>query len=53
MSMEPAFAALAGVLVLGQHLRLATGIALIMVVMASLGTTVLSRTARSQPPPLG
>jgi inner membrane transporter RhtA len=52
MSMEPAFAALAGVLVLGQHLGLATGIALIMVVVASLGTTVLAG-RKEQPPPLG
>ncbi len=52
MSLEPAFAALAGVLVLGQHPKLATGIALVMVVIASIGTTLRSG-RREQPPPLG
>jgi len=40
MSLEPAFAALAGVLVLGQRLHLRTVAALVMVVVASAGTTI-------------
>ena len=52
MSIEPAFAALAGVLVLGQRLRLATGVALVMVVIASIGTT-LQAGRQEHPPPLG
>ena len=40
MSLEPAFAALAGVLVLGQPLYLRTSVAILMVVIASAGTTV-------------
>ncbi|MDQ1734834.1 MAG: inner rane transporter RhtA [Pseudonocardiales bacterium] len=43
MSLEPAVAALAGVLVLGQALRLNTTIALIMVVLASAGSTLTGR----------
>jgi len=40
MSLEPAFAALAGVLVLSQRLHLRTLAALAMVVIASAGTTI-------------
>jgi inner membrane transporter RhtA len=40
MSLEPAFAALAGVLVLGQRLQPRTFAALVMVVVASVGTTI-------------
>lgn len=42
MSLEPAFAALAGVIVLGQHLTGVLLLALMMVVVASVGTTVTS-----------
>jgi inner membrane transporter RhtA len=52
MSLEPGFAALAGVLVLGQRLRPSTLLALVMVVAASVGTTVMS-TGRPDLPPLG
>lgn len=50
MSLEPAVAALAGMLLLGQPLRLVTLIAIVMVVAASIGTTVTSRTT-SEPEP--
>jgi inner membrane transporter RhtA len=40
MSLEPAFAALAGVLVLSQRLHVRTVAALVMVVVASAGTTI-------------
>jgi len=50
MSLEPAFAALAGVLVLGQRLRPSTLAALLMVVAASAGTTLES--GRRTPPSL-
>jgi inner membrane transporter RhtA len=43
MSLEPAFAALAGVIVLSQHLTGILLIALVMVVTASVGTTVTGR----------
>lgn len=49
MSLEPGFAALAGILVLGQRLRLGTLAALVMVVAASAGTTLHG--SRSMPPP--
>lgn len=42
MSLEPAFAALAGVLVLGQPLSGVLALAIVMVVAASVGTTVTS-----------
>ncbi|MFN2518826.1 MAG: DMT family transporter [Jatrophihabitantaceae bacterium] len=45
MSLEPAVAALAGVLVLSQHLTGVLLLALAMVVAASVGTTVVSRAA--------
>jgi inner membrane transporter RhtA len=65
MSLEPAFAALAGVLVLGQRLHLRTSVAIAMVVIASAGTTIeasrsaarrsrsASLAAAGPPPPLG
>jgi inner membrane transporter RhtA len=65
MSLEPAFAALAGVLVLDQRLHLRTSVAIAMVVIASAGTTIeASRSAArrdgsadlaaaSRPAPLG
>jgi len=43
MSLEPAVAALAGVIVLGQALHLRTALALDMVVTASAGTTLAGR----------
>lgn len=43
MSLEPAVAALAGVLVLSQHLSAVLLIALVMVVAASVGTTIAGR----------
>jgi inner membrane transporter RhtA len=44
MSLEPAVAALAGVLVLGQHLTGVVAIAIAMVVAASIGTTFTAPT---------
>jgi inner membrane transporter RhtA len=49
MSLEPAVAALAGILVLGQRLRPSTLAALVMVVAASAGTTLEG--GRRTPPP--
>lgn len=49
MSLEPAVAALAGIVVLGQRLRPATLAALVMVVAASAGTTLEG--GRRTPPP--
>jgi inner membrane transporter RhtA len=43
MSLEPAVAALAGVIVLGQPLTTVLAIALVMVVVASVGNTVMAR----------
>jgi inner membrane transporter RhtA len=43
MSLEPAVAALAGVLVLGQSLYLKTAVALVMVIAASAGTTLATK----------
>jgi inner membrane transporter RhtA len=43
MSLEPAVAALAGVIVLGQPLTAVLVIALVMVVVASVGNTVMAR----------
>lgn len=43
MSLEPAVAALAGVIVLGQPLTAVLSIALVMVVTASVGNTVMAR----------
>jgi inner membrane transporter RhtA len=49
MSLEPAVAALAGVIVLGQALTAVLGVALVLVVAASAGTTL---TARRLPRPV-
>ena len=43
MSLEPAVAALAGVIVLGQAVSAVLGVALVLVVTASVGTTLTSR----------
>ncbi|HEY7008064.1 MAG TPA: EamA family transporter [Jatrophihabitantaceae bacterium] len=43
MSLEPAVAALAGVIVLGQTLHATTAVAIAMVVIASVGTTLTGR----------
>jgi inner membrane transporter RhtA len=43
MSLEPAVAALAGVLVLGQSLTTVLAVALVMVVTASVGNTLMAR----------
>jgi inner membrane transporter RhtA len=52
MSLEPAAAALAGVIVLGQRVHLRTAIAILLVVAASVGTTLASRSvAQSQVQP--
>ena len=52
MSLEPAVAALAGVIVLGQPLRAITAIAIVMVVVASVGTTLSTRPAAIPEPEL-
>jgi len=49
MSLEPAFAALAGVLVLGQSLTGVLAIAIVMVVTASVGTTLLAPRPVAEP----
>lgn len=49
MSLEPAVAALAGVLLLSQPLRLVTTAAIVMVVAASVGTTLTSPTSTPVP----
>jgi inner membrane transporter RhtA len=51
MSLDPAIAAIAGVLVLHQSLQLRTTAAVLMVVAASAGSTLTTR--RRQPEPLG
>jgi inner membrane transporter RhtA len=51
MSLEPAAAALAGVIVLGQHLHLLTVAAIVLVVAASVGTTLASRATVSEVQP--
>ena len=50
MSLEPAVAALAGVVVLGQALTAVLLVALVMVVAASVGTTVTARRVEPRPP---
>jgi inner membrane transporter RhtA len=50
MSLEPAMAALAGVLVLGQSLTAVVAVALVMVVAASVGTTLTARRVEPRPP---
>lgn len=47
MSLEPAVAAVAGIVVLGQSITLTLGVALALVIVASVGVTLTSRT----PPP--
>ena len=49
MSVEPAVAAAAGVLVLGQPLRLVTAVAIALVVVASVGTTLTTRSPMPEP----
>ncbi|PZS35833.1 MAG: EamA family transporter [Pseudonocardiales bacterium] len=49
MSLEPAMAALAGVIVLSQHLTGVLLVALVMVVTASVGTTITVRTPAFDP----
>jgi inner membrane transporter RhtA len=46
MSLEPAVAALAGILVLSQALHAVTLVAIVMVVIASVGTTLAARNQR-------
>jgi inner membrane transporter RhtA len=48
MSLEPAVAALAGVIVLGQRLTLVLVVALLLVVAASVGTTVFGRSVSGE-----
>ena len=43
MSLEPAVAALAGVIVLNQQLTAVIAVAVVMVVAASVGTTLAAR----------
>ena len=50
MSLEPAVAALAGVIVLSQHLTGVLLVALVMVVTASVGTTIVGRPVRAFDP---
>ena len=50
MSLEPAVAALAGVIVLSQHLTGVLLVALVMVVTASVGTTIVGRSTRAFDP---
>lgn len=49
MSLEPAMAALAGVIVLGQPLQVRTVLAIVLVVGASAGTTLQSRQSHTTP----
>jgi inner membrane transporter RhtA len=51
MSLEPAVAALAGLLLLGQQLRLRTVAALVMVVVASAGTSLQGDRSAAEPLP--
>ena len=50
MSLEPGVAALAGVIVLGQSLTAILAVALVMVVAASVGTTITARRVQPRPP---
>jgi inner membrane transporter RhtA len=50
MSLEPAMGALAGVIVLGQVLTVVVVVALVMVVAASVGTTLTARRVTPRPP---
>jgi inner membrane transporter RhtA len=47
MSIEPAIAALAGVVILGQHLRTLTVLAIVLVIAASAGASWSNRVARA------
>jgi inner membrane transporter RhtA len=49
MSLEPAAAALAGLLVLGQHLPIIGVLALVLVTLASAGVTIFGRAGRPVP----
>jgi inner membrane transporter RhtA len=49
MSLEPAVAALAGVIVLGQSLTAVLTVAIVMVVVASVGATVTGRARPDRP----
>ncbi|MGH8862391.1 MAG: EamA family transporter [Jatrophihabitantaceae bacterium] len=49
MSLEPAVAAVAGVIVLGQPLRVVTAVAIVLVVIASVGTTLAARRPAREP----
>ena len=51
MSLEPAVAALAGVIVLHQALRVSTTIALVLVIAASAGSTLTRPADENVPPP--
>lgn len=51
MSLEPAFAALAGILVLGERLGLRTATAVLLVIIASIGTTLQAPDEPAKPPP--
>lgn len=48
MSLEPAVAALAGLIVLGQHFTFVLATALVLVVVASIGTTVTGRSVSGE-----
>lgn len=50
MSLEPAVAALAGLIILGQHFTLILVAALALVVVASIGTTVTGRSVSGEAP---
>jgi inner membrane transporter RhtA len=50
MSLEPALAALAGLVVLGQGLAATEGLAIVFVVLASAGATLGARAAVADPP---
>jgi inner membrane transporter RhtA len=50
MSLEPAVAAVAGVLVLGQSLSAILAVAVVMVIIASVGTTLTQRLTVDKPP---
>jgi inner membrane transporter RhtA len=52
MSLEPAVAALVGVLVLGQPVTLILGASVVMVVVASVGTTLSQRQVSVEKPPV-
>jgi inner membrane transporter RhtA len=49
LSLEPAFAALAGMIFLSEHLSLLQWFAIAAIIVASAGTVLSARTARSEP----